>query len=114
MTDPFCGDQHPMTYGYVAAVTAMAVDTMSESGVAKLPASLPILLLTGEADPASNMAANVRALEKLLRRGGLDVEAHYYPGARHEVLNETNRDEVHADFLAWIERISILPRSSPE
>jgi alpha-beta hydrolase superfamily lysophospholipase len=31
------------------------------------------------------------------------VEQHVYPDARHEVFNETNRDEVTADLLAWLE-----------
>jgi alpha-beta hydrolase superfamily lysophospholipase len=40
-----------------------------------------------------------------LRDAGLsDVQTRIYPGARHEVLNETNRDEVAADLLAWVER----------
>jgi alpha-beta hydrolase superfamily lysophospholipase len=28
-----------------------------------------------------------------------------YPEARHEILNETNRDEVEADLLAWIDGV---------
>jgi alpha-beta hydrolase superfamily lysophospholipase len=31
-----------------------------------------------------------------------DVSYRLYPGARHEILNETNRDEVHADIVAWL------------
>jgi alpha-beta hydrolase superfamily lysophospholipase len=30
---------------------------------------------------------------------------HAYPGARHEILNETNRDEVQADLLRWLESL---------
>jgi alpha-beta hydrolase superfamily lysophospholipase len=32
-----------------------------------------------------------------------DVSYRIYPGARHEILNETNRDEVHADIVAWLD-----------
>ena len=32
-----------------------------------------------------------------------DLTAKLYPGARHEILNETNRDEVHRDLLAWFD-----------
>jgi len=71
---------------------------------ARFRVGLPILLLTGEADPVSNGAANVRILEQRLRDAGLAVEAYYYPGARHEVLNELNRDEVERDLLTWIDR----------
>ena len=69
----------------------------------------------------SNDAANVRVLEQALRDRGLDVTAHYYPGARHEVLNETNRDEVQTDIVRWLDalpqpdrrvRCGLLPRAS--
>jgi len=33
----------------------------------------------------------------------LDVTTTIYPDARHELLNETNRDEVTADVLAWLD-----------
>jgi alpha-beta hydrolase superfamily lysophospholipase len=102
VADPWCGDELPMTFRFVADLLAMAAATSTAEAVARIPSSLPVLLLTGEADPVSNGAANVRALEAHLRAAGLGVEAHYYPEARHEVLNETNRDEVHADLVAWL------------
>ena len=37
--------------------------------------------------------------------GLADVELHVYPGARHEVFNETNRDEVERDLLHWLDRV---------
>jgi alpha-beta hydrolase superfamily lysophospholipase len=33
------------------------------------------------------------------------VTTHTYPGARHEIFNETNRDEVLADTAAWIDAV---------
>jgi alpha-beta hydrolase superfamily lysophospholipase len=105
VADPWCGDSLPMTHGYVAAVMAMAARAMEPGEIARIPVGLPVLLLTGEADPVSNGGANVRALEAHLRYAGLAVDAIYYPGARHEVLNEVNREEVHRDLLAWLERI---------
>ncbi|HKA16543.1 MAG TPA: alpha/beta hydrolase [Myxococcota bacterium] len=105
LADPYCGDAHPMTYGFLAELMEMAAPSLEPSAIAKIPAQLPILLLTGEADPASNGAANVRELERRMRGAGLSVESIYYPGARHEVLNETNREEVERDLLAWIDRI---------
>ena len=39
------------------------------------------------------------------RDAGLDVTARYYAGARHEVLNETNRDEVHRDLVDWLDGV---------
>jgi alpha-beta hydrolase superfamily lysophospholipase len=105
VADPLCGDEIPMTFGFVADLMDLVAETTSLEGLARLPEDLPVLLLTGEQDPASNMAENVHALEEQLRALGREVEAHYYPGARHEVLNETNRAEVTSDLLTWIERV---------
>ena len=45
----------------------------------------------------------VEAVAQRYRDAGLtDVEVHLYPEARHEILNETNRDEVTADIVAWL------------
>jgi alpha-beta hydrolase superfamily lysophospholipase len=105
LADPFCGENAQMTFGFVADLMELVADTMSPEGLDRLPAELPVLLLTGERDPASNMAENVHILEEQLRARGLDVEARYYPDARHEVLNETNRAEVTTDLVTWIARV---------
>jgi alpha-beta hydrolase superfamily lysophospholipase len=110
IADPFCGDDNPLTYGYVAAVLETIADVMEPSAIARIPLRLPVLLLTGDADPVSGNAAQVRELERRLRDAGLDVEAHYYPGARHEVLNETIRDAVHHDLVEWLDRTCASPR----
>jgi alpha-beta hydrolase superfamily lysophospholipase len=102
IADPLCGEAYALTYGYVAAVLETIADVMEPDGIRRIPTRMPVLLLAGDADPVSDGAAQVRELERRLRDAGLDVTARYYAGARHEVLNETNRDEVHADVLAWL------------
>lgn len=104
VNDPMCGDDMPLTYGFVNDLLAISGPAMKPEGIAGVP-PIPVLMITGEMDPAAGMAANARELEKRLREAGLDVTAHYYPGARHEVLNETNRDEVTADVVAWLDRV---------
>ena len=111
LADPLCGEQHPVTYGFVADLLAVTASAMDPAGIARLPASTPVLLLTGEADPVSNGAANVRTLEALLRDAGLTVEARYYPGARHEIFNETNRDDVVTDLLDWLDLVKKAQKS---
>jgi alpha-beta hydrolase superfamily lysophospholipase len=69
------------------------------------PKDLPILLIAGDKDPVGRKGKGVRKLADQLRGAGLDaVELRLYPGARHELVNETNRDEVHADVVAFLER----------
>jgi alpha-beta hydrolase superfamily lysophospholipase len=46
----------------------------------------------------------VRAVAEQLRSVGVqDVTCTLYPGARHEIFNEINRDEVTADLVAWLD-----------
>lgn len=103
--DPLCGDDLPLTYGYAAAMMNLIRESMSPEGVARTPAGVPVLLITGSMDPVSNMGAQVRVLADGLRNAGAEVTAFYYPDARHEVLNETNRAEVTTDVVEWIDSV---------
>lgn len=105
IADPLCGDDLPLTYGYAAGMMALIRTAMSPEGVARTPEGAQVLLITGENDPVSNMGAQVRVLEDGLRAAGAEVSAVYYPDARHEVLNETNREQVTADVLGWIDGV---------
>jgi alpha-beta hydrolase superfamily lysophospholipase len=102
IADPMCGDDAPATFGFIAAMMDTAVAAMQPDAIAKIPDRLPVLLVTGERDVASSDAANVRELEARLRAAGVEVDARYYADARHELLNELNRDEVTADVLGWL------------
>lgn len=65
-----------------------------------------MLVTVGEDDPVNGQLALAHALVGRLAGAGLtDVTPRTWPGARHEILNEANRDEVVADVLAWIERV---------
>ncbi|HEU5223970.1 MAG TPA: alpha/beta hydrolase [Candidatus Lumbricidophila sp.] len=65
---------------------------------------VPVLIMIGGDDTLGGERSGVRLLRSLVRRGGLrDVELVVYPGARHEVFNETNREEVLTDLIAWLD-----------
>jgi alpha-beta hydrolase superfamily lysophospholipase len=105
IADPLSGDEMPLTVAYAAGVFDLAVRVATPEAVAALPDGLPVLLLSGQLDPVGGGdAGQVTALARLLAERGLPVEQHVYPAARHEVFNETNRDEVVGDLLAWLER----------
>ncbi|WP_053385585.1 alpha/beta hydrolase [Leucobacter japonicus] len=70
---------------------------------AGLAPEVPILLVAGADDPLSR-GDGIRLLADAYRAKGVrDVTVKIYPGARHEILNETNRDEVFADVTTWIQ-----------
>lgn len=70
----------------------------------RLAKDLPLLIQIGSEDPLGG-PRSVELLAAAYRRaGGLtDVTVDVYPGARHEVYNETNRDEVIGDLTAWLD-----------
>jgi alpha-beta hydrolase superfamily lysophospholipase len=102
IADAFCGGDNPLTFGYALAVLELLRQGSDPAGISAIPTGLPVLLITGEADPVSAGGELVRGLEAAYRDGGLSVESQYYADARHEVLNETNRDEVTADVVTWL------------
>ena len=71
----------------------------------RIPVDLPVYVFCGSCDPVGEMGASPAALVNAYRSLGIsDMEFVLYPGARHEPLNETNRDEATANLLSWILR----------
>ena len=65
--------------------------------------SLPVLMIQGELDPVGeNLVGTRRLVARYQGLGMSRIETRYYTGARRELLNETNRDEVQRDVLAWL------------
>jgi alpha-beta hydrolase superfamily lysophospholipase len=65
--------------------------------------TLPILIVSGEDDPLSGKGQLVGILAQRYRDAGVrDVTLKLYPGARHEIFNETNRDEITGYVLDWL------------
>lgn len=80
------------------------------SNLAQIDPGLPILVMGGDCDPVSE-GKRLKNLAHALREAGCqDVQLTLYPQARHEVFNETNRDEVTADLLAWLDQALALRR----
>ena len=71
--------------------------------LARMPKDLPLLFLAGTADPVGDRGKGVlRAIQSLKSAGVQNIRCKLYPGARHELLMETNRQEVFADIAAWL------------
>lgn len=71
---------------------------------ARIPLDLPVHIAAGTEDPCNQrMTLVYELLEDFRYLGTRDLSWKSYPGARHEILNETNRDEVQQDLLAWLD-----------
>jgi alpha-beta hydrolase superfamily lysophospholipase len=74
--------------------------------VAAMRSDLPVYIAVGEADPVNGGLTLLTPLTDRYQAAGLtDVTVRVYPGARHEILNETNRDEVIAELNSWLDRV---------
>ncbi len=98
--DEYCG--YPLSINYYYYFFR-SVQRMYSDKVRSVPAELPILIAVGSEDPVSNKAALAEKLYKFYLQNGLNVTYKVYPGARHEILNETNRAEVYDDMVSFID-----------
>ena len=74
------------------------------ASLAPIRKDLPIYVFSGERDP---VGANIRGLIQDLKAAGFTrLTTRIYPDARHETLNETNRDEVTRDLVAWLDGVA--------
>ena len=77
-------------------------DCNSKDWFCKFPKGLKTLVISGEQDPVGGFGKGVRYVYDNLKKKGADVELKLYDGARHELFNETNREEVFADLIKWL------------
>ena len=64
---------------------------------------LPIFIISGDQDPVGGMGVLVKNLFEMYKDFGFNVDIKLYEGARHEILNEINKEEVYNDALAFFE-----------
>jgi alpha-beta hydrolase superfamily lysophospholipase len=70
---------------------------------AALVPMIPIYIFSGGADPVGNFGAGPAEVYAWLYETGHDVTLRLYPGKRHEMLNETNRNEVEENLFRWLD-----------
>lgn len=104
IADPWCG--FAIDEANMGLLAATAQTRLADPGTVR--ADLPIYVMVGDKDPLN---AGLRLSDLLVQRyrdaGLTDITYRTYPQARHEVLNEINRDEVEAELLAWVTRARV-------
>lgn len=99
--DPWCG--FAIDDANMGLLAANAQTRLSDPSTVR--SDLPIYVMVGDKDPLNDKLRLSDLLVQRYRAAGLDdITYEIYADARHEVLNETNRDEVEADLLAWLTR----------
>jgi alpha-beta hydrolase superfamily lysophospholipase len=105
VADPLCG--FTLTPASSASMTDSSLQMADVAALKNLPGDLSMYLLTGDSDPVNdNLRWFFPLMERYRQAGLVDVSCHVYGGARHEMLNETNRDEVTTHLIAWLDRVT--------
>lgn len=103
IADDYCG--FPFTVSALAVLMELNIRCNSNETFESTPKNLPILLLSGTDDPVGNYGDGVQKVYESYRKNNLtDVGIKLYREARHEILNEINKDEVMRDMLNWYEK----------
>jgi alpha-beta hydrolase superfamily lysophospholipase len=80
------------------------IEISSNKNLSRIPKHLPIYIFGGDQDPVGRMGKGIPALAKKLRQTGHDnVITKLYKGGRHEMLNETCKEDVFSDISSWID-----------
>lgn len=99
--DPFCGGVS--TIGFYYYFLKALKNIYKQERLNLIPKRLPIYIAAGAEDPVGEYGKSVYNLFTLYKDIGLnDVKLKLYPGMRHEVLNEVDKDKVYEDLLTWI------------
>ena len=80
--------------------------------VERIPKTLPIRVIAGTHDPVGEETAGVQRLLMLYRKHGLTVSYQPYEEARHELVNEVNRETVTKELIAWLQPFALRPQST--
>jgi alpha-beta hydrolase superfamily lysophospholipase len=77
--------------------------TLDNKNVEKIPKSKKIFIVSGAKDPCGSDGIDAKYLYDSYKGAGLDVEYKVYENARHELLNETNREDITRDIINFLE-----------
>jgi alpha-beta hydrolase superfamily lysophospholipase len=103
VADPRCG--FGLEPAGLASWLATSDRLADPKALAAIPDGFPVYVVSGGDDPINAGYAWLDVLVGRYEEAGVAVTKAYYDGARHEVFNETNRDEITADLASWLDRV---------
>jgi alpha-beta hydrolase superfamily lysophospholipase len=105
--DPLCGFGINKTA--MQTMAAGASRLVDPTALAQIRKDLPIYIFAGDKDPINHGLEWLKPVAERYRAAGItNVSEKYYPEGRHEMLNETNRDEVMRDLVSWLQKATAV------
>ena len=101
--DSFCGFVSPINF-YTSMFEGLH-NLYNPDKLSKINKKLSIFVLSGDKDPVGKYGKSVERLFNQYKDLGIhDVSLKLYDGGRHEMLNETNKEEVYTDIYNWLSK----------
>lgn len=101
--DPYCGAVFSTQF-FNDMLSGVDYNNQAEN-IAKIPKDMAVYFIAGSLDPVGEKGEGVKRVFNGYQKAGIkDVELKLYPEARHEILNETNKQEVYQDITNWISK----------
>jgi alpha-beta hydrolase superfamily lysophospholipase len=101
--DPYCGFY--LTDQFFFDFYSFLSHLHKKEKLENIPKKLPVFIISGSMDPVSNKTLLIQKLLEIYHDYSIrKVDYKFYAGARHELLNETNRNEVTEDIINWLEK----------
>ena len=103
IADPLCGF---VCSSQFYADLVEGVETANDfSRMKKLRKNMPVLIISGDADPVGDYGKGINKIYKLYKKAGLeDVTLRLIPGGRHEILNESDKKETSEYIGSWLKK----------
>lgn len=102
IADPLCGFDASVSLW--RSIFQMTFDGGNDGELRRLPKRLPVYLVGGGEDPATEKGAAIRWLGARMAAAGLtEVSTIIYPNARHETLNDTDRERAIQELARWLD-----------
>ena len=100
-TDKYC------TYSFTVNGYRTLLDVLSfiqnSNNIEKIPKNLPVFLIAGEEDPVGNYGKAVKNVYEIYKKAGIkDISIKLYKNDRHELINETDKEDVYDDIRHWL------------
>ena len=104
MMDNWCG--FPLTNSFFCSMTDGLIKIHKSKNIKKIPVNLPVYFIWGSDDPVGTYGKTIKELIEIYKSNGMQkLEFKEYPGDRHEILNEDNKEEVENDIINWVNKL---------
>ena len=100
VADPLCG--YPFTVAALLDLMSWTDRVSRPAWAERVDPAMPILLASGDQDPVGQYSSGVQKVYDWLLAQERKVTLRLYQGARHEILNETNRQQIQSDLYDWM------------